>query len=77
MKNKGIVIVPGQLLTLGGALTSRIEWFWRQSKGSVFFDKQLAHDSVWHMVNYLMGQFYDSIKDKEDPFKLIATKQSA
>lgn len=47
-----ILIIPGQILTFGGALTSRIEWFWRSSNKNQYFDKQLAHDMVSVAANY-------------------------
>lgn len=50
----GVFAVPGQVLTLGGALTSRLEWFWRQSKPDVPFDKPLAHAVVRDAVRYLV-----------------------
>jgi hypothetical protein len=44
--DRQVLLVPGQLLTFGGALTSRIEWFWRQDRAGEFFDKALAHEMV-------------------------------
>ncbi|QNP68115.1 hypothetical protein IAG44_00595 [Streptomyces roseirectus] len=44
-----VLALPGQLLTLGGALTSRLEWFSRQS-GTTVFDKPLAHRVVSRVV---------------------------
>lgn len=40
---KGVRVLPGALLTLGGALTSRLEWFHRAAKTGHLFDKDLAH----------------------------------
>lgn len=53
LTNQGVLILPGQLLTLGGALTSRIEWFWRQSNPDRAFDKPLAHAIVRDVVSLL------------------------
>jgi hypothetical protein len=39
----GIILVPGQLLTFGGALASRVEYFWRLSRPGEPFDKIFAH----------------------------------
>jgi hypothetical protein len=47
---RNVTAVPGQLLTLGGALTSRLEWFWRRSRPDQPFDKPLAHDVVRAVV---------------------------
>lgn len=52
----GVFALPGQLLTLGGALTSRLEWFWRQSKSAEFFDKELAHLIVKDVVRFLVSE---------------------
>lgn len=39
----GVFVMPGALLTLGGALTSRLEWFHRQERRDTPFDKVYAH----------------------------------
>lgn len=57
LKEKDILVVPGQLLTFGGALTSRIEWFWRENYDKKYFDKQLAHDAVYKMMLYIMDKY--------------------
>lgn len=49
---QSILALPGQILTLGGALTSRLEWFWRQSKSGLLFDKELAHLIVQDVVKF-------------------------
>jgi hypothetical protein len=54
IKDHGVLAVPGQVLTLGGALTSRIEWFWRQNNPGVPFDKPLAHLVVANVVKFLV-----------------------
>lgn len=38
LQAKGIIVVPGQLLTFGGALTSRVEWYWRQAYKKEYFN---------------------------------------
>lgn len=48
-----VLAMPGQVLTLGGALTSRLEWFWRQARPNQFFDKPLAHLIVRAVVGSL------------------------
>jgi hypothetical protein len=40
------------MLTLGGALTTRLEWFWRQSLPDRQFDKPLAHEVVRTVVSH-------------------------
>src|ERR1700692_5014242 len=52
IEKQGVFALPGQLLTLGGALTSRLEWFWRQSRPEQPFDKQLAHAVVGDVVRF-------------------------
>jgi hypothetical protein len=47
--------IPGQVLTLGGALTSRLEWFWRKSRRDIPFDKALAHIIVRDIEKYLLS----------------------
>lgn len=51
---KGVLVVPGQLLTLGGALTARMEWYWRQMPEKREFNKPLAHRVVHRTVSYLI-----------------------
>lgn len=51
---RGVTALPGQMLTLGGALTTRLEWFWRQSLPDRQFDKPLAHDLVRTVVSHLV-----------------------
>lgn len=50
---KGVRILPGALLTLGGALTSRLEWFHRAAKTGDLFDKELAHRVAGLAVEHL------------------------
>lgn len=56
LADQGVLALPGQLLTLGGALTSRVEWFWRQTQPGQPFDKQLAHLVVRSVVSYLVAE---------------------
>jgi hypothetical protein len=49
---QGVLAFPGQILTLGGALTSRLEWFWRQLDSPPPFDKPLAHEVVKDVVRF-------------------------
>ena len=48
----GVIALPGQVLTLGGALTARLEWFWRKSNPNKDFNKVLAHSVVKDMVEF-------------------------
>lgn len=54
--DKGILAIPGQILTLGGALTSRLEWYWRTSGNQNGFDKPLAHKVVSLVVSKLVHE---------------------
>ncbi len=56
ISQQGVFALPGQILTLGGALTSRLEWFWRKSKQGEPFDKQLAHSVVQEVVTFLIAE---------------------
>lgn len=60
---RGILAFPGQILTLGGALTSRLEWFWRQTRAHEFFDKPLAHTIVRAVVSSLIASTYSRVED--------------
>jgi hypothetical protein len=57
---RDVLALPGQILTLGGALTSRVEWFWRQSRPDEPFDKPLAHDVVRVVVRYWVRRCVDA-----------------
>jgi hypothetical protein len=50
-----IYSIPGHVLTLGGALTSRLEWFWRRTRAHIPFDKPLAHMIVRDVEQYLLS----------------------
>jgi hypothetical protein len=54
IQSRGVTAYPGQVLTLGGALTSRLEWYWRQGRPGVPFDKPMAHEVVRAVVSFLM-----------------------
>lgn len=56
ISQQGVFALPGQILTLGGALTSRLEWFWRESKQDKPFDKQLAQSVVQEIVTFLIAE---------------------
>jgi hypothetical protein len=55
LARQGVLVIPGQALTLGGALTARVEWYWRQKPGNPDFNKPLAHKVVHRVVSYLVG----------------------
>jgi hypothetical protein len=55
LMQKGVLVIPGQVLTLGGALTARLEWYWRQMPSKTNFDKQLAHRVVDRLITQLVG----------------------
>jgi hypothetical protein len=52
----GVLVIPGQALTLGGALTARLEWYWRQLPSRPAFDKGLAHRVVHRLVSHLVAR---------------------
>ncbi len=54
IQDLGVKAYPGQVLTLGGALTSRLEWYWRQSHPDMPFNKPLAHEVVRAVVSFLV-----------------------
>jgi hypothetical protein len=60
--DRGILAIPGQMLTLGGALTSRLEWFWRQSYPNTEFTskKPLAHE-IARRVGAFLAQRIDGL----------------
>ena len=45
-RSRDVMLIPGQFLTFGGALTSRLEWFSRCGPSPRQFDKPLAHELV-------------------------------
>ena len=47
--------IPGQVLTLGGALTARVEWYWRQLPSKPDFNKGLAHRVVYRLVSHIIA----------------------
>ena len=53
---RNVYSFPGQVLTLGGALTSRLEWFWRKSRPHTPFDKPLAHAVVRDVEGHLVSR---------------------
>lgn len=72
IQKQGVFALPGQILTLGGALTSRVEWFWRQSNKDVLFDKKLAHLIVADVVDLLVSQIKESsISSEITPYEAM------
>lgn len=55
-------IVPGQILTFGGAMTSRLEWFFRCTHKGEYFPKQLAHKLVASAADIIVKKYLS------DPF---------
>lgn len=58
-----VLVLPGQMLTLGGALTSRLEWFWRESRRAELFDKPMAHLTVREIVTFLVNEIINLAND--------------
>lgn len=80
LAEQGIWAVPGPILTLGGALTSRVEWFWRQTRRGEFFDKELAHEIVRRVTAYYMAKLEAMVAatgttPHEAMFQLIADSE--
>jgi hypothetical protein len=65
LSRRGVLVIPGQVLTLGGALTARLEWYWRQQSSCRPFDKVLAHDVVTRLVSYTMDRILALAKCSE------------
>ncbi len=62
---QGVIFIPGQVLTLGGALTSRLEACHRseykivkadEGKNTVIFPKRLAHEIVKNIIYHITSQ---------------------
>lgn len=56
LAGRGVLVIPGQVLTLGGALTARLEWYWRQLPTKPDFNKALAHTVVTRTVSHLVRE---------------------
>lgn len=54
LHRRNVKAYPGQILTLGGALTSRLEWFWRKHYPGKCFNKRLAHEVVHAVVSFIV-----------------------
>ena len=54
LHKNGVLVIPGQVLTLGGALTARLEWYWRQIPSKPEFNKGLAHKVVRYVVSHII-----------------------
>ncbi len=64
----GLLVIPGQVLTLGGALTSRLEWFSRDA-GITTFDKPMAHGVVRAVVGHWVEQLVRATEDGANPYE--------
>jgi hypothetical protein len=56
LASQDVFVMPGALLTLGGALTSRLEWFHRQEMRDMPFDKEYAHGFAHDLVAKLTSE---------------------
>jgi hypothetical protein len=65
-----VLVIPGQVLTLGGALTSRLEWFSRQA-GIETFDKPLAHQVVRRVVGYWVRSLAVRAEQESNPYEVM------
>jgi len=59
-----VLVIPGQVLTLGGALTARLEWYWRQLPSQPDFNKGLAHRVVHGLITHLMTRILEMVAPK-------------
>lgn len=69
--NKNITIIPGQFLTFGGAITSRVEWFWRNANPGVYFNKPLAHEVVSLATDYWIKKIAVEAKTQKNLYKYL------
>lgn len=65
-----VLVIPGQVLTLGGALTSRLEWFSRQA-GLDTFDKPQAHQVVRRVVGHWVRQLTRRSRVDVNPYEAM------
>lgn len=70
LSRPGVLVIPGQILTLGGALTSRLEWFSRAS-GVSTFDKPLAHDVVRRVITYWVRRIAGQAREGNNPYEAL------
>src|SRR5262249_49195822 len=63
---RGIFALPGQVLTLAGALTSRLEWFWRKNYPNTDFTakKPLAHQIARRVLAHLTEEIDQLAKQR-------------
>jgi hypothetical protein len=72
--SRGIFALPGQVLTLAGALTSRLEWFWRKNFSNADFTgkKAVAHKIADRVVSFLTEEIVQVAKEKDlTPFEAM------
>ncbi len=62
LARKDVLVIPGQVLTMGGALTARLEWYWRQLPCNPDFDKGLAHRVVYRVVSHLLRTMLSHVR---------------
>jgi hypothetical protein len=65
-----VLVIPGQVLTLGGALTSRLEWFSRQA-GITTFNKPQAHQVVRRVVDHWVRQLTTRSAEDGNPYEAM------
>jgi hypothetical protein len=70
LSRPGVLVIPGQILTLGGALTSRLEWFSRSS-GIATFDKPLAHEVVGRVVTHWVMRLAEQALEGNNPYEAL------
>ncbi len=67
-----VLAIPGQVLTLGGALTSRFEWYWRQAHPREELDKALCHEVVRRAVGHLTRRALEkSTRENVTPYEAV------
>jgi phosphoglycerate dehydrogenase-like enzyme len=70
LKQKGILHIPGQLLTIGGTTASWVEWCARQNQ--LPFSKELAHDLVEKVTGKILDHMIkETLKDGTTPYEAM------
>ncbi|HEU5381158.1 MAG TPA: hypothetical protein VFV38_37515 [Ktedonobacteraceae bacterium] len=64
LQAQGVYALPGQMLTLGGALTSRLEWFFRRQRTpDQLFDKPMAYATIKEVLQLLAREIDQLARD--------------
>ncbi len=78
LEEQGVIFIPGQVLTLGGALTSRLEACYRaehkiikanEGKNTTMFAKRLGHEIVHDIIYHITSNIIN--KDDVTPWEAL------